>query len=217
MKTYCPGQFFTQKILAVTYRKVSEISLKLVFFSFVCLFSTVAIGAFPSQYYPDKDHPRLWLNAERLAVFETAKLDNTQRWLEYKALCDSLVDTDPSNDPWNIDEAPQHYTAPLALMYILTGDTCYADRCLELMDVTSTDFSGYAEPDHESYQYLGLAYDWLHDYAGMTEDRKIAYRTKMKTISDQFWNDNPVLLRSAAAMYSRSLFGRPSRKLFELT
>jgi|GEM_PF-3294550 len=149
-------------------------------------------AAFPPDHYPDSAHPRLWLAAERLAVFETARTQNTQRWQNYQYLCDTLIDADPDNDPWNMDRAPQHYTAPLALMYRLTGDARYADRALALMDTVHTNFEQYAEPDHENYQYLGLTYDWLHAYSGLTAARKTAYQSLMKTISDQFWADNKI-------------------------
>lgn len=165
------------------------------FFTFICCtfcFANLTQAAFPPQYYPSQGHPRLWLTPERLAAFTTAQQQNTPHWIAFKELCDSLIDADPSNDPWNLADSPQLYTAPLALMYRLTNNTSYAARAMVLMDLAPLDFSNYAEPDHESYQYLGLTYDWLYDYAGMTEPKKTAYRIKMKTVSDTFWNDHNV-------------------------
>lgn len=146
-------------------------------------------AAFPPACYPAKDHPRLWLTAERLAVFQQARQQNTERWQDFKNLCDSLIDSDPSNNPWNLDHAPQHYTAPLALMYRLSKNAHYAVRAMELMDLTLVDFSSYGNPDHENFYFLGLAYDWLYDYSGMTETKKSAYRDKMVAISTKFWNE----------------------------
>ncbi len=148
-----------------------------------------AQSAFPPEYYPTSHHPRLWLTPEREAAFALAQKQKNERWLEFKNLCDTLIDTDPTNDPYNLEHAPQHYTAPLALMYRLTGDERYAAKALVLMDLTPLHFN-YAEPDHENYQYLGVAYDWLYDYSGLTEAKKISYRSKMKQISDYFWTEN---------------------------
>ncbi len=160
--------------------------------STIFLIGSSLFAAFPPEHYPTADHPRLWLTSERLAAVQASRQQGNQRWLRFQTLCDSLIDSDPGNDPWNLVESPQHYTAPLAFMYILTQDERYADRALQLMDITSTDLSRYGDPDHENFQYLGLTYDWLHDYSGMTEVRKAAYRQKMKTISDSFWNDDNV-------------------------
>ena len=190
MTSVCHGRFTSKRPEKKRKEKIFEVVSTLFLFILSCLFSDVSMAGFPEQYYPGQDRPRLWISAERSAAFAAAQAQSTQRWLEYKDLCDSLIDSDPSNDPWDLDHAPQHYTAPLALMYLLTNDSRYADRCLELMDDTPTDFSGYGDPDHESYQYLGLAYDWLHGYSAMTEAKKTAYRTKMKTISDQFWTED---------------------------
>lgn len=111
----------------------------------------------------------------------------TQRWLEFEAMCDSIVDTDASNDPYGLDASPQNFTAPLALMYRLSGNGVYADAALALMERTDTNLSRYGDPDHQSYYFLGLAYDWLYDYAGMTEAKKAAARAKMRELSDNFY------------------------------
>ena len=163
----------------------------IIFFLFCLLpgWNISAQAAFPPEYYPSGQHPRLWLTAERLAALQSSQQQNSAEWQEFKNLCNSLIDTDPSNDPWNLAHAPQHYTAPLALMYRLTGDRRYADRAMELMDQTSIDFSAYGDPDHENYYFLGLAYDWLWDYSGMTPVKKEAYRSKMVTISTKFWQE----------------------------
>ena len=190
MTSACHGRFTSKRPEKKRKEKIFEVVTTLFLFILSCLFSDVSMAKFPEQYYPGQDRPRLWISAERSTAFAAAQAQGTQRWLEYKDLCDSLIDSDPSNDPWDLDHAPQHYTAPLALMYLLTNDSRYADRCLELMDDTPTDFSGYGDPDHESYHYLGLAYDWLHGYSAMTEAKKTAYRTKMKTVSDQFWTED---------------------------
>lgn len=104
-------------------------------------------------------------------------------------MCDSIIDTDPSNDPYGLDISPQNFTAPLALMYRLTGNAAYADKALGLMELTDTNLSRYGDPDHQSFYFLGLAYDWLYDYAGMTEAKKKAARGKMRQLSDLFYNN----------------------------
>ena len=159
-----------------------------VFFLLACL-QIQAEAAFPPQYYPSSGHPRLWLTSERLGAIENSRMQHTARWQEFQALCNSLIDNDPSNDPWNVDIAPQHYTAPLALMYRLSGDSRYAERAIELVDKTTDDFSQYGDPDHENFYFLGLTYDWLYDYSGMTPEKKEAFRNKMIAISTKFWND----------------------------
>jgi len=145
---------------------------------------------FPSAYYPTGNHPRLWLTSERLNAIQKGKAQNTERWQAFKALCDSIVDSDSSNDPWDIDNSPQNYTAPLALMYRIEHNSIYADKALELMDKVDDDLSKYGDPDHQSYYFLGLTYDWLYDYAGMTSAKKEQYRDLMKRISDKFYNED---------------------------
>jgi hypothetical protein len=154
------------------------------------LFSLPLLAAFPSAYYPARAHPRLWLTAERLEAFQNSRQQDGEPWRDFKALCDSLVDADPANDPWNLDHAAPGYGGPLALMYRLTGDHCYADRAMELMEQTAVDFSAYGDPDHENFYFLGLAYDWLYDYPGMTPAKKAACRDKMTAVSTKFWQED---------------------------
>ena len=142
---------------------------------------------FPQEYYPTKSHPRMWLTKERLAALNSQKDSSNQRWNRFKELCDSLIDNDSSNDPWNLAHSPQSYTAPLALMYVLTKNDAYADKALELMDKISLDLSQYGDPDHEPFYYMALTYDWLYDYVGMTTAKKNDYHQKMRQLSDKFW------------------------------
>lgn len=150
----------------------------------------VVKAAFPETYYPDGTRPRLWLTSERVSFFQQSMNSNSDRWQAFKELCDSLIDSEQANDPWDLDINPQTYTAPLALMYRLTLDARYADRALELVDAAPATIHGYANPDHHNFEYLGLAYDWLHGYSGMTETKKSAFRLKMKSVSDEFWEEN---------------------------
>jgi hypothetical protein len=144
--------------------------------------------AFPATYYPSKAHPRLWLTDERLAAIEQARAANSERWINFKTMCDAIVDSDTSNDPWGLDTSPQNFTAPMALMYRLTHDSKYADKAMELMDKTSTDLTQYGDADHESFYYLGLSYDWLYDYEKMTDTKKNEYHAKMAELSQKFWD-----------------------------
>ena len=144
-------------------------------------------AAFPSAYYPAGAHPRLWLTPERTKAMKAEMRNDGARWQAFRELCDALIDSDPDNDPWDLKQSPQNYTAPLALMYRLTGRTRYAQRALELMEKISTDLSRYGDPDHQSFYFMGLVYDWLYDYAGMTEERKARFRQTMKTLSRKFW------------------------------
>lgn len=139
----------------------------------------------PPAYYPDGAHPRLWLTQERLGALQQARQQQTPEWLVFKSLSDRISDSDPNNDPWYIASSPHQATAPLALMYRLTGDAQYADRALELMDQTTTVIS--APSDKDNFHFLGLAYDWLYDYPGMTEAKKLAYQQKIIDISNGFW------------------------------
>ena len=143
---------------------------------------------FPSAYYPIKAHPRLWLTNERLDSIRYEKNQGTTRWQSFKEMCDSIVDSDKSNDPYGLDTSPQNFTAPLALMYKITNNSIYADKALELMDKTDTDLSKYGDPDHQSFYFLGLTYDWLYNYEKMTKSKKEAYRKKMITLSNNFYN-----------------------------
>jgi len=145
---------------------------------------------FPTAYYPTKQHPRLWLTTERLNAIYKGKAQNTPRWQAFKRLCDSILDNDSSNDPWDIDNSPQNYTAPLALMYQIEHNNTYAKKAIELMDKVDDNLSKYGDPDHQSYYFLGLTYDWLYNYSGMTSEKKQQYRNLMKKISDKFYNED---------------------------
>ena len=149
--------------------------------------NTLTQSTFPPNYYPASTHPRLWLTTERQNAIQKGKNKNTQRWQAFKALCDSMVDNDNSNDPWDINNSPQNYTAPLALMYQIEHNATYADKALELMDRVDDNLSRYGDPDHQSYYFLGLTYDWLYNYSGMTAAKKQHYRNLMKQISDKFY------------------------------
>ena len=144
---------------------------------------------FPSTYYPTKPHPRMWLTTERLNDIQAQKNNNTQRWQDFKTMCESMIDNDSTNDPYGFDTSPQNFTAPLALMYILTQNNTYADKALELMDTIDTNLSRYGDPDHQSWYFLALTYDWLYNYTGMNNTRKTAYINTMHTLSDKFWTD----------------------------
>ena len=149
--------------------------------------NSVSSSSFPSSYYPTSSHPKLWLTSERLASLNRHKTQNSDRWKAFKELCDSIVDNDSSNDPWDIANSPQNYTAPLALMYIISKNSIYADKALELMDKIDDNLDRYGDPDHQSFYFMGLTYDWLYNYAGMTNAKKAKYRDLMKKISDKFY------------------------------
>ena len=148
---------------------------------------TMGWGGFPAKYYPVGGHPRLWLTQERIDAMQLERQQNGERWREFKELCDSLTDADPDNDPWDLKLSPQNYTAPLALMYRLTGEKRFAERALELLDLVSTDLSRYGDPDHQSFYFLGLSYDWLYDYPGLDEAHRDRVRKKMRILSRKFW------------------------------
>jgi len=146
-----------------------------------------------TKHIPITKHPRLWLSAERLEYFKNAKNKNTPEWTELLNQCNALIDNNLDNDPYGVDNSPQMATAPLALVYLLTNDTKYADKAMELMDKTpSSIYDGegntiYGDPDHHLFHYFGLAYDWLYNYSKMTDDKKKDYCAKMIKISDSFW------------------------------
>jgi hypothetical protein len=149
-------------------------------------------STFPVANYPANAGatPRLWLTTERLTALQNAQTNNTTRWQAFKDLCDSMIDSDPGNDPWDLSNRPQNYTAPLALMYRLTGTSAYANKALEIMDRVDDNLSCCGDPDHQSWYFLGLTYDWLHDYSEMNATRLTHYRTLMKSISDQFYAED---------------------------
>ncbi len=161
----------------------------ILFLSSLYIVASAAISpVFPPAYYPTKAHPRLWLTDERLAAIEQSRVANNERWINFKTMCDAIVDSDPNNDPWGLDTSPQNFTAPMALMYRLTHNSMYADKAMELIDKTSTDLTQYGDADHESFYYLGLSYDWLYDYEKMTDTKKNEYHTKMAELSQKFWD-----------------------------
>lgn len=150
-------------------------------------------GADYTKHIPLTKHPRLWLNSERMEFFKNAKNNNTPEWIELLNQCNALTDNNPNNDPYGVDNSPQMGTAPLALVYLLTDEEKYADKAMELMDKTPSsiyDNEGntiYGDPDHHSFHYFGLAYDWLYNYPKMTDTKKKEYCNKMIAISDSFW------------------------------
>ena len=164
------------------------IKMILLFSSFYTLAGADISPAFPSAYYPTQAHPRLWLTNERLSAIELARTNNTEQWVNFKTMCEAIVDNDPDNDPWGLDTSPQNFTAPVALMYRLTHNSIYADKAMELMDKTSTDLTRYGDADHQSFYYLGLTYDWLYDYEKMTTTKKAEYHDKMAELSQKFWD-----------------------------
>lgn len=161
--------------------------LRLIFICISLFTFTLQATFLPEYYYPIKAHPRLWLTQERMDALNIQRTQNGARWVLFRELCDSMVDTDPDNDPWDMKDSPQNYTAPLALMYRLTGESRYADKALLLMDRVSIDLSPYGDPDHQAFYFMGLTYDWLYDYEGMTKKRKDEYHLKMRLLSDAFW------------------------------
>ena len=144
---------------------------------------------YPTNFYPIKSHPRLWLNKEILQNIQKQKETNSNEWQNFKVMCDSIIDSDTSNDPYGLDISPQNFTAPLALMYLLTKDNRYADKAMELMDKVSLDLSLYGDPDQQSFYFMALTYDWLYKYPNMTQIKKDAYHKKMRALSDKFWNE----------------------------
>lgn len=176
---------------------------------------------FPSDFYPTGSRPRLWLTQDRLQEIETQQQNQTQRWGDFKAMCDAIIDTDSDNDPYGLQNSPQNFTAPLALMYLLTQDNRYADKSLALMDAVDLNFSKYGDADHESWYFLALSYDWLHDYPGMSSSKKNAYQNKMHAISDKFWyqynltasgtdSDNNLLTGMTHLAFGAALYGDDS-------
>ncbi|WP_456480256.1 hypothetical protein [Nautilia sp.] len=177
-----------------------------------------------TPYCKKKEHPRLWIRNDLLNMLKFHRANNTRKWVEFKRMCDSITDGDPSNDPYGLDESdranyvPQQFTAPLALMYYLTGDEKYAKKSIELMEKSSDDFSHYGDPDHKGYEMLALAYDWLYGYGGFNRDVRDKFHSLMKKISDKFWNgyninasgtdsDLNLLTGALHLMYGIALYG----------
>ena len=145
---------------------------------------------YPVAFYPKKSHPRLWLSKEILQNLQKQKDTNSNEWRNFKEMCDSIIDSDSSNDPYGLDTSPQNFTAPLALIYFLTKESIYADKAIELMDRVSLDLSQYGDPDHQSFYFMALTYDWLYDYPNITKSKKDTYHQKMRALSDKFWTEH---------------------------
>ncbi len=156
-------------------------NLLISFIALLFLVSTPAHADFPSAYYPSGIHPRLWLTADRLADLTASMNANTSQWQRFQSLCDTML----TEEPW---QGVQSGIAPLALMYVLTGDERYAARAFAFMD-SATDDQSEGDAAHVDHGYLALGYDWLSNHSSMTPLNRSEYIAKMEKLSSEMWTD----------------------------
>ena len=74
-----------------------------------------------------------------------------------------------------------------ALAWILTGDNTYADQAIEYMQ--SYTFSGGDTFDYYfNLRDFGLAYDWLYNYEGFTDEIKADIRSRVNPLAQAAYN-----------------------------
>ena len=140
------------------------------------------------ENFPDNEHPRLYANSDKIAVLrERIKNDaNVAKWFEsVKQLTEVYFKTDPVvYDIYDgirllsICRTARDRMQNLAFCYQMTGETRYADRCIEEMKAVCNfkDWNPYHFLDtSEMTEALSFAYDWLYDY--LTPDMRETAKT----------------------------------------
>ncbi|MEI7891035.1 MAG: hypothetical protein WCI36_03610 [bacterium] len=166
------------------------------------VFSSSAQAYGTPDYLPDGPHPRIWLTPEKKAQLQAKFVANDVDWLAMKARADAFLNQSIQQDgntlnPGSTDYSNIHYGYQgagwwdamnvLCLAYQVTGDTSYAAKARDLVDVMLTfDMSamqidaGY--PSRYIPGALGIAYDWLYDYLDVTR------KANMITLANSYYN-----------------------------
>ena len=140
-------------------------------------------SAAPSDLIPSldelkKDRPRLLLRATGtpLAV-SLSDLKALPRDVEYQQMLHQLETLTPPR------------AAALAMVYQLTGRKEAAGKALQIMAAwqTPTDAKAMSDPFNVYFTCLdlALAYDWLHDYPGFSEQAKFTVRSKVRPLVER--------------------------------
>ncbi len=126
------------------------------------------------------EHPVIWLTPTVLSGLADKVAANDTDWLELKAEADALLTktvapydryATPAGSIYYAYEGGGWYSAiiSLSLAYVATGDTAYASKAKEVIDVINANGntpvivdSGY--PYRSVATAMALAYDWLYDY-----------------------------------------------------
>lgn len=138
--------------------------------------------------YPNNAHPRLFANSDKLAVLrERVKNDEqTAAWFEnVKQMSEGYFKANPVvYDIYDgirllsICRTARDRMQNLAFCYQMTGETRYADRCIEEMKAVCNfkDWNPYHFLDTaEMTEGLSFAYDWLYNY--LTPDMRETVKT----------------------------------------
>ncbi|MBQ0102146.1 MAG: heparinase II/III family protein, partial [Firmicutes bacterium] len=142
------------------------------------------------EQHPDKGHPRLIFDDERVEFWKGQLGTGSVYDMEYRAMkkdangyLTSAVHSYNIYDGirlLNICNEVLDCVARCALVYLLTGQEIFAERAAQELDAAA------AFPDWNPYHFLdvgtmscafGLGYDWLYGY--LSEERKATYREKM--------------------------------------
>ncbi len=114
------------------------------------------------------DHPRIWINNSVMATLTARKNANKIQWQRLKTWADRTKPVGGQN-PTNGYAA----TTQFALVYLMAGETKYADAAIYWMDtikvnVPSIDMiASYLKP-------FSITYDWLYNY--LTPEQRADYR-----------------------------------------
>ena len=159
---------------------------------------------FPTEYLPAGPRPRLWITSDHLAGLQLSRSLNTPQWQRfYDEAQDYLADI-----PWN---GPQYAVPYMALMYLLTGQQAYADRAVDLMEMTSLNPGDDHAKSH--WTYLALGYDWLYDNPAMTEPIRTALAGKLAAWSDYVWQNYDDQGTGGSGMDSDAVIGSGANHL----
>jgi hypothetical protein len=138
-------------------------------------------------------HPRLWLSdrvtLDRLVA--TANTTNPQ-WVKLKNFCDAKVEPDFDYQ----GSEPFRYIAAFSLCYRVVKATAgdvtaapFAQKAINLLQSNAVNsqllnFTNYARDSGYGIRNyvpaMAIAYDWLHDYSGMTATLKTQVATRLK-------------------------------------
>lgn len=126
------------------------------------------------------DHPRIWLTPERLATLQARVAANTIEWQQVKQTADRYLDpgtTIPSS-------GASWYPLNFAIVYLMTGDTRYSDRAIQVIKDISIPYADGAITNTVGLHIASngmvptaVIYDWC--YGRLSADDRSLLRQKM--------------------------------------
>lgn len=146
----------------------------------------------------NNSHPRIFLNNEIIATLITRKNANTIQWQRLKNWADSTKPIGTKNPTDTHAGATQ-----MALVYLVTGDTRYADAAIYWMDQIKT-INVNINSIASNLTDFSRAYDWLYNY--LTLAQREEYQAKIVEWANLLHNDDYI-----AGYYAYS-FGNYSQR-----